>query len=168
MVGQTGLPVWPSPFRSKVSSTCKKERARGRSPPHKWFLAGGRSPCMRTRRTHHGATRFVHAMSAWSEKTRRAPSRHSRVARVYGHTTTAKHEMDASPISPIFHVTLNTRITPSRLQRRKMTKIRYHCRSKITVAQVVVRTVGNLFLLNQVFILLCLSNNDVRRGLQFW
>ena len=32
------------------------------------------------------------AMSAWSGKTRRAPSRHCRGARVYGHTTTVMHD----------------------------------------------------------------------------
>ena len=31
-------------------------------------------------------------MLAWSVKTRRAPSRHCRDARVYGHTTTAMHD----------------------------------------------------------------------------
>ena len=48
-----------------------------------------------TRRTPHGAaSRLVHATSAGSVKTRRAPARHCRNARVYGHTTTAiRHEM---------------------------------------------------------------------------
>ena len=31
-------------------------------------------------------------MSAWLVKTRRAPARHSRNARAYGHTTTATHK----------------------------------------------------------------------------
>ena len=52
-----------------------------------------------TRRTRHGASRLVQAMSAWSLKTRHAPSRHCRDARVYGHTTTALHEIEY--ISPI-------------------------------------------------------------------
>ena len=38
-------------------------------------------------------------MSAWSVKTRHAPSRHYRDARVYGHTTAAMHEIER--ISPI-------------------------------------------------------------------
>ena len=38
-------------------------------------------------------------MSDWSVKTRHAPSRHCRDARVYGHTTTAMHEIEY--ISPI-------------------------------------------------------------------
>ena len=43
--------------------------------------------------TPHGASRLVQAMSAWLVKTRRAPSQHSRDARVYGHTTTAMHKL---------------------------------------------------------------------------
>ena len=46
-----------------------------------------------TRRTPHGASRLVRATCAWLVKTRRAPSRHSRDARVYGHTTTAMHKL---------------------------------------------------------------------------
>ena len=49
------------------------------------------------RRTPHGASRLVHAISAWLVKTRRAPSRHSRDARVYGHTTTAMHKLSTPP-----------------------------------------------------------------------
>ena len=44
---------------------------------------------------------LVLAMSGWSVKTRRAPSRHCRDARVYGHTTTAMHEMN-NPPPPFF------------------------------------------------------------------
>ena len=50
-----------------------------------------------TRRTPHGASRLVQAMPPWSGKTRRAPSRHSRDARVYGHTTTAMREYRVHP-----------------------------------------------------------------------
>ena len=50
-----------------------------------------------TRRTPHGASRLVQAMSAWLVKTRRAPSRHSRDAKVYGHTTTAVHKLNTPP-----------------------------------------------------------------------
>ena len=46
-----------------------------------------------TRRTPHGASRLVQAMSAWLVKTRRAPSRHSRDASVYGHATMAMHKL---------------------------------------------------------------------------
>ena len=42
-----------------------------------------------TRRTPHGASRLVQAVSAWLVETRRAPSWHSRDARVhYGHAQT--------------------------------------------------------------------------------
>ena len=50
-----------------------------------------------TRPTPHGASRLVQAMPAWSVKTRRAPSGHYRDARVYGHTTTAMHNMSPHP-----------------------------------------------------------------------
>ena len=36
-------------------------------------------------------------MPAWLVKTRRAPSRHSRDARVFGHTTTVMHEISTPP-----------------------------------------------------------------------
>ena len=51
--------------------------------------------------TPHGASRLVQAMSAWLVKTRRAPSRHSRHARVYGHTTTAVHKLSTPPSPPL-------------------------------------------------------------------
>ena len=38
-------------------------------------------------------------MSAWLVKTRRAPSRHSRHARVYGHTTTTMHKLSTPPVN---------------------------------------------------------------------
>ena len=50
-----------------------------------------------THRAPHGASCLVQAMSAWLVKTPRAPSRHNRDARVYGHTTTAMHKLSASP-----------------------------------------------------------------------
>ena len=50
-----------------------------------------------TRRTPHGASRLVQAMSAWAVKTRRAPSRHCGDARVYDLTTTAMHEHGVHP-----------------------------------------------------------------------
>ena len=49
------------------------------------------------RRTPHGALRLVQAMSAWLVKTQLAPSRNSRDARVYGHTTTAVHKLSTPP-----------------------------------------------------------------------
>ena len=53
-----------------------------------------------TRRTPHGASRLVQAMPAWLVKTRRAPSWHSRDARVDGHMTSAMHELSTLPPSP--------------------------------------------------------------------
>ena len=50
-----------------------------------------------TPRTPHGASRLVQAMPAWLVKTRRGPSRHSRDARVCGHTTTAMHRLSTPP-----------------------------------------------------------------------
>ena len=50
-----------------------------------------------TRRTPHGASRLVLAMSPWSVETRRAPSRHCRDARVYGPTTTAMLDDEYTP-----------------------------------------------------------------------
>ena len=46
---------------------------------------------------NYRASLLMHAMSAWSVKTRHAPSRHCREARVYGHTTMAMHAMSTPP-----------------------------------------------------------------------
>ena len=53
-----------------------------------------------TCRTPHGDSRLVQATSAWLVNTRRAPSRHSREARDYGHTTTAMHKLSTPPPPP--------------------------------------------------------------------
>ena len=57
-----------------------------------------------TRRTPHGASRLVQAMSAWLVKIRRAPSGivGMRGFNSYGHTTTVMHEMSThlSPSHP--------------------------------------------------------------------
>ena len=53
-----------------------------------------------TCRKPHGASRSMLAMSAWSVKTRRAPSRHCRDARVYDHTTSAVHDIEYTPSTP--------------------------------------------------------------------
>ena len=68
-----------------------------------------------TRRIPHGASRLVIAMSAWSVETRRAPSRHCRVARVYDHTTTAMHDDEYTPPSRFLLVFL---LCGPRLHRR--------------------------------------------------
>ena len=54
-----------------------------------------------TRRPPHGASRLVQSMSAWLVKIQCAPSRHSRDARVYGHTTTAMHKLRTPPPIPL-------------------------------------------------------------------
>ena len=51
-----------------------------------------------TRRTYHGASPLVLAMFVWWVKTRRAPSRHCRNARVYGHATSAMHQNEYPPL----------------------------------------------------------------------
>ena len=53
-----------------------------------------------TRRTPHGASRLVPAMSAWLVITRRAPSRHSRDARVYGGHAQTEHTPAPPPFPP--------------------------------------------------------------------
>ena len=61
----------------KVRTTCGVRLTSG-------FLVG--SPLMRLAETPHGVSRWVHAMSAGSVKTRRGLSRQCRAARVYGVT----------------------------------------------------------------------------------
>ena len=65
-------------MHSKLSSKCKKVRTRWRSPLLQVFLSRMQLTLHATRRTPHSASRLVHAMPAWSVKTRRAPSRHIR------------------------------------------------------------------------------------------
>ena len=57
------------------------------------------TPLHATHLTPRGASRLMQAMSAWSVKTRRAPSRHCRNARVFGQTTTAMQEDEYPPSS---------------------------------------------------------------------
>ena len=70
------------------------------SPLHKRFLVGCSSPFMRLAKHLTALRAWCKQMSAWSAKTRRAPSRHCRDARVYGHTTTAMHDNDYTPPPP--------------------------------------------------------------------
>ena len=67
------------------------------SPPHKRFLVGRGSPFMRLAEHLYGASRLVQATSAWSAKTRRAPSRDCRDAKVYRLATTAMHDDEYTP-----------------------------------------------------------------------
>ena len=50
-----------------------------------------------TRPTRRNASRLVQSIFSWWVKTRGAPSRHCRDARVCGHTTTAMHNMRTHP-----------------------------------------------------------------------
>ena len=63
-----------------------------------WFDAG--VTLHATRREHLTARFALDASdaSAWLVKTRRAPSRRSRDARVYGHATTAMHKLSTPPL----------------------------------------------------------------------
>ena len=67
------------------------------SPPSQAVLRRMQLTLHATRRTTHGSSRLVLAMSAWSAKIRRNPPRHCRDARVYGHTTTAMHHTEYTP-----------------------------------------------------------------------
>ena len=68
------------------------------SPSHERFLVGMQPTLHPTRQTPPSASRLVQAVSAWSAKTRRPPSRHCRDASAlwsydYGHA----RQMSASP-----------------------------------------------------------------------
>ena len=68
-------------------------------PPPQAILSRMQLALHATRRTPDGASCLVLAMpAAWSVKTRRAPSRQCRDARVYGHTTTAMHDNEFTPL----------------------------------------------------------------------
>ena len=66
--------------------------------PH-LFLSRMKLALHATHRTSHSASCLVHALPAYSMKTRYAPSRHCRDARVYGFKTTAMHGMSTPPPS---------------------------------------------------------------------
>ena len=79
-----------------LSSISKKVGTRCRSLL-RGFLGRMKFTLHATHQTPHGASRLVQAMSAWLVKSLRAPSRHSRDARVYGHTTTAMPKLTTPP-----------------------------------------------------------------------
>ena len=60
-----------------------------------------------THRTHHGASRLVHAMSAWSVKTEvlHPETVEMRRSNSYSHMTTAMHEMSTPPPNTAKHET---------------------------------------------------------------
>ena len=80
-----------------LSSICKKVGTKVPKSVLRVVLGRMQFILHATRRTPHGASRLVQAMSAWLVKTRRAPSRHGRDARVYGHKTTAMHKLSTPP-----------------------------------------------------------------------
>ena len=88
--------MWPHEETNQVIRRCRPCARNAR------LVIGSYSSRMKltfhaTRRTSQCASRLVQAMSAWSLKTRRAPNRRCRNARVYGRTTTAMHDTSASP-----------------------------------------------------------------------
>ena len=50
-----------------------------------------------TRPKPHGAPRLVQVVSAWSVKTRRAPARNFKDARVYGHEAMGMRDISTPP-----------------------------------------------------------------------
>ena len=85
----------PSSTHSTLSSVYKKARLTSCSLYSRMPLT-----LHATRRSPHGASRLVQALSAWSVKTQRAPSSHCRDASVYSHTkymTKAMHGMTTPP-----------------------------------------------------------------------
>ena len=91
-------PTWKSLALSSIS---KEAGTRCLSPSYERFFGRMQSTLHATRRTPHGALRVVQASNVclWLVKTRRAPSRHGRDARVYGHTTTAMRKLSTPPPS---------------------------------------------------------------------
>ena len=92
-----GLWKWPHQKKDQFIERCHRYI---RTSASKAALSRMQRTRHATCPTPHGASRLVQGMSAWSVKTRRAPSRHCRDARVYGHTTTAMHDMNGSPPPP--------------------------------------------------------------------
>ena len=78
----TTLPPLPQ-THAKPSSDKQESAHKARKSASRVVLSKMQFTLHVTRRTPHGASRLVHAMSDWSVKTRRAPSRHCRDARVY-------------------------------------------------------------------------------------
>ena len=80
----------------------KKVGTRCRSPSFERFLRAMQFTLRATQRPPHYASRLVQAkcLPGWRE-TRRAPSRHRRDARVYGHATTAMPKLSTPPPPPL-------------------------------------------------------------------
>ena len=88
--------------------------------PHKRFLEGCSSPFMPLAEHLTSLRALVLAMSARSVKTQRAPSRHCRDARAYGHTTTAMHDnKHTNPTYP--HLSIQPFSTQQKERNKKRT-----------------------------------------------
>ena len=92
-------PSVATPENNLINRICHMQKSTHKVPKS----AHEGSPALHaTRLTPHDAAPLVHAMSAWSVKTRRAPSRHCRMrgsyhSNSYGHTTTVMREMSTPP-----------------------------------------------------------------------
>ena len=88
-VPDSRLPAFNKDYVLPATAIFLKEPKTDRTAVHRMYMKCGNplSPISCS------AARFVPAMLAWSVKTRCAPSRHFRDARVYGHTTTFMHDM---------------------------------------------------------------------------
>ena len=101
---------WPHQKQSNslaLSPRSKEVGTRCRGPSYERFLEGCSSLFMRLAEYLIAVCAWCkqwppgwQAMAAWLVKTRRAPSRHSRDARVYGHTATAMHKLSTPPHPP--------------------------------------------------------------------
>ena len=80
-------------MNSKLPSNMQEKTHKARKSASKVVLSRMQLTLHATRRTPHGDSRLVHAVFTWSVKTRRAPSRRCRDARVY----TAMHETSTPP-----------------------------------------------------------------------
>ena len=78
--------LWKWPHR-KANQFIRRCHPYARKSASQAILSRMKLTLHATRRTPHGASRMVLAMSAWSVKTRGAPFRHCRDARVYSRMT---------------------------------------------------------------------------------
>ena len=118
----------PFPLKKRLNrpSLIRRCHPYARKPATQVVLSRMQLTFHETHPTPHGTSRSLQAMPVWSVETRRASSRHSRDAKVYGHTTTAMHGAEYTPIPPPLlcytHPTCIrylTHGTPGRSPRRK-------------------------------------------------
>ena len=130
-------PLWSGHTRKQSNSlvaVVHKQESRHKVPKSvlRAVLARMQFTLHTTRRTPHGASRLVQTMPAWVVKTLRAPSRNSRDARVYGHTTTAMHKQSTPPPPPSSPLSLGDRAVgvgsgiPSAKRRPKWALVNAH------------------------------------------